>query len=50
MDGEQGERKMDDAREKDLERKLLEICEHCERTGDWEPVRKIEAILKEGRA
>jgi hypothetical protein len=38
---------MDEARRKDLEGKLRELCEYCERTGDWELVQEILALLEE---
>lgn len=39
-------REMNDARWKDCERKLREICEYSNRTGDQEPVRKLTILLE----
>jgi hypothetical protein len=33
--------------EKDIFRKLRKLCEYSQRTGDWGPVRDIQALLKE---
>jgi hypothetical protein len=35
------------AEEKEVLRKVRELCEYGERTGDWEPMRRLKALLEE---